>query len=1355
MATTVSMKDIATPKSGHGCVTPPEMSIAPPTPPAGPIPAPFVYVARSATAENTDTALVAGGGECLIERSEMRIDMPGNKPTEPVKAMGGGDVVTHAICGIAVMIDGSGGTSSSGKRVCRTMDNVRMCLLMKEQKVAQGTVPLLLAGGGAFAGAAGTGSAKKEEAVRKALMAQAAHTGNKTAGPPKPDLESDPVAVATGAVVDEALDLVIHGDLPLLFRRTYSSQRSRERTWLGRGGWTCSFEQWVTRGEQVMIHRAADGRDIYFPHVSPGGRAFHRGERLTLSMERSGDYQIFDHRRRLTLSFSPEGEKASRAVLRSVRDPYGHAHVIDHHSGRPTRIADSRGREVRFSWEEGVIKRLEVWAAPPEADPTAPLSLAQWIDLAHHPEGELASVTDALGHAEKYEYDGLHRMIRKTNKNGLSFRYDYDPDTGRCVRASGDRGLFGVRLAHDLENRTTRVSGTHEPRLYTWDARGAVSRIEAPGALLEERTFDEDLYCVVSKNGAGEERIVERDAEARTTKIVDPAGNETNMLYPAEHLIRRTGPDGERRSVLDAHGALVRMESPAGSVGIERDAHGRVVQVHGKDGQIAAFAYDAHGNRVEVTNALGARVRYRFDSLGRVIALTDADGTIRMELDLLGRIVRTTYADGSEERVEYDPEGNVVRWTDAMGRETRIERTGAGQVSAVVTRDGQRWDFEHDDDGRLVAAKNPKREVYRFDYDRLGRLEREIPFDGRVIEYRYDSAGRVSRVDLPDGGYREMAYDPLGNLLDLRAPDGTVGYACGPSGRVDSAVMEDLAGKHEVKFERDEHGRVIAETQGSETIRWSYDDRGRLASRTVLGRTTRYYHDAAGALSAVDHEGYRLAITRDAKGRETRRHLYTPRADILSAYDAAGRLVAQRVTSGPRADVQVDRRLGYTAAGSPETITDARWGTSRYRHDAMDRLVEAQHPRLFEIFAYDANGTLAGVSRAPEAKEPGPWGKLTGDVLVRAGEARYVHDDQGRRVAKIERDANGGEARTTYAWDSRGQLREVALPSGDRVVFAYDAFGRRVQKAVFAKAHRDLPALVAAALEKGKEALPKPVVTRYLWDGNALAAEIGPGDRTRVFVNVPGALVPLLQDQGGRVYAYVQTPLGVPRELLDETGEVAWAALHGAFGDVVETRGEPERAGDIAPPFRLLGQIADPETGLTASLHRPFDPETGRFLAPDPLGFAGGTDLYGWNGSPLRVNDPLGLAVCTNITRDRQTAIEDSRANAGLPRNAKPEMEFVKTPVPYEDGDPTHIVINNDMSLKDMRSAFGALGPVEVHFNPNDPTGNTLVVVANHNDDPTRPPHTHAGTVPFDDPTGTYNKITPSNGDHHVYYGPW
>ncbi len=63
--------------------------------------------------------------------------------------------------------------------------------------------------------------------------------------------------------------------------------------------------------------------------------------------------------------------------------------------------------------------------------------------------------------------------------------------------------------------------------------------------------------------------------------------------------------------------------------------------------------------------------------------------------------------------------------------------------------------------------------------------------------------------------------------------------------------------------------------------------------------------------------------------------------------------------------------------------------------------------------------------------------------------------------------------------------------------------------------------------------------------------------------------------------------------------------------------------------LRFQGQYLDRETGLHYNLYRFYDPDIGKFISGDPIGLAGGINLYQYAPNPLSYIDPLGL--CKNL----------------------------------------------------------------------------------------------------------------------------
>lgn len=91
--------------------------------------------------------------------------------------------------------------------------------------------------------------------------------------------------------------------------------------------------------------------------------------------------------------------------------------------------------------------------------------------------------------------------------------------------------------------------------------------------------------------------------------------------------------------------------------------------------------------------------------------------------------------------------------------------------------------------------------------------------------------------------------------------------------------------------------------------------------------------------------------------------------------------------------------------------------------------------------------------------------------------------------------------------------------------------------------------------------------------------------------------------------------------LTDAAGDIVWEAMYEAFGKAAV---DPEST--LTNNLRFPGQYYDEETGLHYNWNRYYDPNSGRYIQKDPIGFKGGDEnLYRYGGNPLSFADPLGL----------------------------------------------------------------------------------------------------------------------------------
>jgi RHS repeat-associated protein len=103
--------------------------------------------------------------------------------------------------------------------------------------------------------------------------------------------------------------------------------------------------------------------------------------------------------------------------------------------------------------------------------------------------------------------------------------------------------------------------------------------------------------------------------------------------------------------------------------------------------------------------------------------------------------------------------------------------------------------------------------------------------------------------------------------------------------------------------------------------------------------------------------------------------------------------------------------------------------------------------------------------------------------------------------------------------------------------------------------------------------------------------------------------------QGGQYYWYHNDHLGTPQMITTSYGAVVWSAKYGSFLNATV-----DASSIIENSLRVSGQYEDTETELHYNYHRYYDPQIGRYLRVDPIGFEGGLNLYAYVQ-----NDPINF----------------------------------------------------------------------------------------------------------------------------------
>jgi RHS repeat-associated protein len=1103
------------------------------------------------------------------------------------------------------------------------------------------------------------------------------------------------ISFSLGSELLRHTDFILPGAFPIEWSRTYNSRlEAYDQSALG-ARWTNEFTTCFVCVDDGLTFYGADGRDHSYPLPQVG--LFHYDAIENITLVRTGEDQLL-----LCRGFERKEtyvRRGLRYVLTniSLRNGAGIMLHYEHRYGEQSVLSDLiTYRENDFAKVHLHIgtmiddhgRFIGLWELR-DGEPQRQLCAYQYDACA-----DLVQAQDEHGFSRSYHYLN-HLITRYTDRTGRGMNLEWDGQSAkaRAVREWADDGSFDTRLEWDENIRLTYVTDAlGNETWHYYDILGYTYRIRHADERSEWFFRDEAKNVVRRVNTDGTTDRYRYDERSNLLEHIRADHTVMHYAYDDQDLLIKISDaeGGQWLRAYDDQGNLVETVDPLGNkTEYAYNKSGLPIAVKDANGNEKTLAYNDAGQLVEYVDCSGKTSAWEYNEWGQLICFTDAAGNVTEYVYKTGQLVLIKHPDQTEERFERDAESRLLAYVDGLDRCTTWSYSAAGLITERVDATEQTLRYRWDRLGRLTALENENEQRAHFHYDPVGRLLEERGFDGRSTHYKYDPfTGRLAQSA---NGERVIAlsFDPLGRLTERRASLGDQSqsetFAYDGNGNM---VMADNADSR-LQWFYDPAENILREHQhylGLENpvvAVWQheYDVLNQCVATTRPdGHRVSWLTYGSGHLLGLRIDEHELVgYERDDLHREVARHQGNNLVQTQS-WDPVGRLQEQLLSRGDDKSTLLKREYKYDAAGQLTEINDSRRGPLAYRYDPVGRLLTAATRQGVETFAFDPAGNLLDVG-ATDIRRPldvMPLRSKRVDNLLReyAG-THYEYDERGNQ---IQRWHNGH--RCNLRWDLFDRLVHFE-DQRLSVDFAYDALGRRLHKNSFAH-YQQRPE--AGSLWNRNEHVRKQRelgcgFTLYGWDGDNLAWESSPAQadddpgRTVHYIYEPGTSVPIaqavrhapinltIQPEYRGEYSVDEDPLwsrnvsalpidalvwyqcdhlGTPQELTDSQGRFAWTSVSKAWGRVTEQRSDWARQHGVRNPIRFQGQYHDHETGLHYNRYRYYDPEVGRFISQDPIGLAGGLNVYQYAPNPVQWIDPLGLARIPKSVKTK-VAIENKQ----------------------------------------------------------------------------------------------------------------
>ncbi|WP_146084118.1 RHS repeat-associated core domain-containing protein [Xanthomonas albilineans] len=392
---------------------------------------------------------------------------------------------------------------------------------------------------------------------------------------------------------------------------------------------------------------------------------------------------------------------------------------------RLTDIADNAGNTVHYTLDNAG-NRLK------EDTLDASGTLKRTLSRVYNQLGQLATQASAQGNPTDFGYDANGNITTITDALGHITQNHYDP-LNRLASTLQDVGGIAAQttFAYDALDHITQVT---DPKglntTYAYNGLGDLTTLTSPDTGTTTYTYDSAGNRATQINARKLNTGYSYDALNRLSSAVYP-DTRLNVSYTYD-IAPSTCASGETYAI----GRLSHMQDGSGGTDYCYDRFGNLVRkVQTTNGKVLVlrYAYTQSGKLSQLTYPDGAVVDYVRNARGQIteVGVTPSGGTRQVLLT----------------KATYYPFGPVAGWSYGNGRPMQrvLDHDYRPQTITDTRRDGLAVGFGFDPGGNLSALTAPGNTaaVVSLDYDALGRLTafKDGP-TGTVIDgYTYDATG--------------------------------------------------------------------------------------------------------------------------------------------------------------------------------------------------------------------------------------------------------------------------------------------------------------------------------------------------------------------------------------------------------------------------------------------------------------------------------------------------------------------------------------------------------------------------------------------------------------------------------------